>query len=410
MTGAGLHSETDQGKASDVSIGLNLPAAKGETPTASRKYKSLRLFAWGSGITLAILLLPQFVERMQYAATRGRERAEADVARSELRQVSLDDLSRVFRLVAKSVGPSVVHIEVKQPAASARTDLSELNPHLDYEFPGIGSGVILDESGHIVTNLHVVEGAETILVRLSDGRVQTATVIGTDRATDLAVIRIESGRLVPAPWGESNRLKAGDFVWAVGSPFGLDHSITFGIVSGKGRRGMIGHRYHSFLQTDAEVNPGNSGGPLVNAQGEVVGINTAIVGTSFRGISFAIPSEIARAICDQLIRSGSAAPLGWFGVIMSDLTPELRENLYQDVEEGVHISRVVASTPADRAGIQADDLIVSWGGRPIASMADLAVAVAATPAGTSAEVTFLRDARLLHSIVTVGEKPAYPRL
>ena len=183
-----------------------------------------------------------------------------------------------------------------------------------WETGGQGSGVIIDPAGYILTNYHVVRGANEIRISLSDGRKVDANLVGRDAATDLAVLKVAADGLLAAEWGDSNDLEVGALVWAVGSPFGLQRSITFGILSAKNRAGVAGTVYQDFLQTDAAVNPGNSGGPLVDARGRVVGINTAIVGEAYQGISFAIPSSVARGVYERLKTTGRVERAGWVSV------------------------------------------------------------------------------------------------
>jgi serine protease Do len=377
------------------------PAARNRRESS----KSVVVIPWWAIVwTFALLLaLPWFLEQIQYALVRGRERAEADTAREQLREVRMDDVSRVFRLVAQSTSPSVVHIRSRrktQPIVQASEDAADRSE--DYLPQGEGSGVVMDPSGLILTNYHVIEDSDTIDVRLGDGREVKAHLVGEDEHTDLAVLRVSAGKLMPAIWGQSTELKVGDFVWAIGSPFGLDRSITFGIVSAKGRRGMLERGFQNFLQTDAAVNPGNSGGPLVDSQGRVVGINTAIVGTSFQGVSFAIPSEVARRVYEQIV-SGEAVQFGFLGVEPIDLTGILREKLkLKDEDLGAYIQRVVPRNPAADAGLRVDDVIVEWNGRPITGENDLRLAVVATHVGEGAVVRYIREGRVQEAVVNVG--------
>ncbi|NLY99280.1 MAG: trypsin-like serine protease, partial [Pirellulaceae bacterium] len=248
---------------------------------------------------LALLVLPKLAEQIQYSVSRGDQRAKAEVARQVLAQ--FPESATRLAYVAKSIAPSVVGIETAQLSAPLPTDERELLfgvPSLRTE--GMGSGVIVDAEGYVVTNNHVIDQAAQITVKMSDGsKIRDIKVVGRDPLTDLALLKMEGGPFLPAPWGDSGTLEVGDPVLAVGNPFGLDRTVTAGIVSATGRRAQISPLAHQdFLQTDAAINPGNSGGPLVNMQGEVVGINTAIYGRQNLGISFAIPSQIAKKVCD----------------------------------------------------------------------------------------------------------------
>jgi S1-C subfamily serine protease len=225
---------------------------------------------------------------------------------------------------------------------------------------------------------------------LSDGRRGSATVVGVDPVTDIAVLQTQMSDLVAADWGDSNNLQVGDLVWALGSPFGLQKSITFGILSAKERRGITGSRViQEFLQTDAAVNPGNSGGPLVNHEGKVVGINTAIIGPSYQGISFAVPSELAKMSYEAVLKHGYV-PRGFLGVRPEQVPDELAEELGLDRDSGVLVDQVDPNTPAADAGIRRYDVILSWGGQEFSDPTLLSRAIAATEVGAEVPVKILR--------------------
>ncbi len=353
-----------------------------------------------------VLVLPLLVERVQYAITRGQQQAKADVAKIQLAKFS--DTADTFRFVAQSVEPSVVHIDTEQLTAQQRVQTED---EFTFLLPrrrskGQGSGVIISDEGYIVTNFHVIAGASKVTVNLSDGRsIESAKIVGYDPLTDLAVIKIDADNLTSAPWGDSESLDVGDWVLAVGSPFGLDHSVTAGIISAKGRRGVVGDNpYQNFLQTDAAVNPGNSGGPLVNLSGEVVGINTAIVGSSYQGISFAIPSEIARDVVDRLQKEGRVSR-GWLGVALQTLSEELAERLGYDSTDGALIAGVIQESPAEKAGLRKDDILVEWNGTSIDDPSMLTLLVAQTDPGTEAELVVVRRGKRIKLRVTTGERP-----
>jgi S1-C subfamily serine protease len=268
--------------------------------------------------------------------------------------------------------------------------------------------VIVDDEGYIVTNHHVVEGAQTIRVVLSDGREAVAEVIGSDIVSDVAVIKIDLDGLHAAEWGDSDELDIGDLVWAMGSPFGLKQSTTFGIVSAKDRTGVSAHAYQDFLQTDAAVNPGNSGGPLIGTNGKIVGINTAIVGRWFRGVSFAIPSNTARKIYDSLRENGEVAR-GWLGVSLGDIDAEVAERMNLP-ELGAIIGHVFEDSPADAAGLQPGDAVIMWNGDDVADPTELTHLVVDTPIGSEVEVKFVRGGRERSTTVRVGKRPPRPQL
>jgi serine protease Do len=267
----------------------------------------------------------------------------------------------------------------------------EEGPSKEFKQRSLGSGFIIDKNGFIVTNNHVVEGADEIKVRLADEREYDATVVGRDPKTDLALIKIEGAKdLVPLPVGDSEAQEVGTWVVAIGSPFGLEQTVTAGIVSAKGR--IIGSGpYDDFIQTDASINPGNSGGPLINMTGEVIGINTAIV-ASGQGIGFAIPINMAKDIIAQLKSKGEVTR-GWMGVGIQDLTPELAEYYKVKGETGVLVTQIFEGDPADKAGIKANDIITAVNGEPVTSSRELSRRIAALGVGQKAKITIMRDGR-----------------
>ncbi len=372
-------------------------------------------FTWLLGLMVGVVLLrwflPSLAEEIQYGLTRGEQRAKYEVAGEHLRNTSLSDLSLAYQMVSQRVAPSVVHIstvrvEDNRPAEEEfRKLFGQLSP---YETRGQGSGVIIDAGGYILTNYHVIHGARDISVQLADGRRFDAERVGSDVPTDLAVLKIDADGLIAAQWGDSHALEVGSLVWAVGSPFGLDRSITSGILSAKDRRTIAHSAYQDFLQTDAAVNPGNSGGPLVNVNGEVVGINTAIIGDSFQGISFALASNIAHEMYAK-IREHGYVPRGWLGVVLEELTPERAEALGLPSATGVYIPRVLTDgkqpSPAARAGMKAGDVILTWDGHPIDAPLTLSRQVAQSGVGTTVDAVILRDGQQQTLQVVVAERP-----
>jgi serine protease Do len=272
----------------------------------------------------------------------------------------------------------------------------------EFKSRSLGSGFIFDRDGYIITNNHVVEGADKIKVKLIDGREFKATIKGRDPMTDLALIKIESANhdLPVLTLGDSNAMQVGDWVLAVGNPFGLSHTVTQGIISAKGR--VIGAGpYDDFLQTDASINPGNSGGPLVNLNGEVVGINSAIVATG-QGIGFAIPSTMAKTIIPQLKEKGSVVR-GMLGVQIQMVTPELAKSFGLKEPMGALVAEVNPGSPAAKAGIQRGDVIVEFNGVPIKEMHELPRLVAGTPPGKTATAKVLRNGKEKDFTVTIAE-------
>lgn len=262
-------------------------------------------------------------------------------------------------------------------------------PQQDFKQRSQGTGFIVDREGFIVTNNHVVENADKIKVKLADGQEFDADPVGRDPNTDLALIRIKGAKnLAPLELGDSDALKVGSWVVAIGSPFGLEQTVTAGIVSAKGR--VIGSGpYDDFIQTDASINPGNSGGPLFNMNGEVVGINTAII-ASGQGIGFAIPVNLAKGIVAQLKSSGEVTR-GWLGVGIQDLTPELAEYYKINKDKGVLVTEVYPGDPADKGGIKVKDVIVSVDGKPVHTGRELSRTIAELPVGKQAAITLIRD-------------------
>lgn len=354
---------------------------------------------------IALLVSPYLAESISHAIARGQQRAEAEVAREEL--AKLPEGSGRYRWVAKAIEPSVVAIETTQVVREAGDEWSHLfGGSRARQARGEGSGVIVDQEGYILTNFHVVDQASRVDVKLSDGRViHKARVVGADPLTDIAVVKISDGRLTAAPWGDSDALEPGDPVLAIGSPFGLAETVTAGIISAKGRRELpVSTHYQDFLQTDAAVNPGNSGGPLVNMKGEVVGINTAIIGEAYQGISFAIPSKLAQGVYEQL-KAGGKVARGWLGVELQPLTEALSRQLELKDVRGVLVASVVRGGPADEAGIEPGDVITTWNGQQVKEPSDLSLAVARTAIGFKAPVVLLRNGEERKAMVTVGERP-----
>jgi serine protease Do len=347
---------------------------------------------WIFAFLTIVLVAPSVIERVEYARTAAHERARYDVARENLKDFKLDQISAAYRMLAQSVGPSVVNVRTRRGPAE-----------------GQGSGVIIDaKEGYIITNNHVIGGLKSAEIQLSDGRRGPASVVGVDPLTDIAVLKTEMRDLIAAEWGDSNELEVGDLVWALGSPFGLQKSITSGILSAKERRGITGRVIQEFLQTDAAVNPGNSGGPLVDYQGKVVGINTAIIGPTYQGISFAIPSELAKASYEQLREHGYVLR-GFLGIRPENVPDQLALNLDLKQNEGVLVTDVDPNTPAAAAGLEAGDVILTWNGEKFSDPVLLSRAIAATPIGAEIPVKLVRDSsrgiRTMDIDVTVAARP-----
>jgi serine protease Do len=329
-----------------------------------------------------------------------------------------------FSALADSVSPAVVHIRVEKNVKGADQAFGmfgenpfgggEQSPDFfghrfgpqrrpDLKQQGLGSGFIIDRDGYIVTNNHVVDGADTIKVILKDETEYPAKVIGRDPVTDIALIKIEAkGNLPTVVLGSSDDLKVGEWVTAIGSPFGLQYTVTAGIVSAKGRAIGSGP-YDDFIQTDASINPGNSGGPLINMKGEVVGINTMIIAGG-QGIGFAIPIDLAKNIVTQLKTSGEVTR-GWLGVTIQDLKGDLAEYYGLKGKSGVLVASVVPGDPADQAGIKPKDVITDVNGQAVNTSHDLTSLAANLGVGEKAEVTILRNGKSQTLEVQVGKRP-----
>ncbi|MGH7420376.1 MAG: DegQ family serine endoprotease, partial [Candidatus Rokuibacteriota bacterium] len=333
-------------------------------------------------------------------------------------------LEDAFVSVADHATPSVVNVSVKvrreaAPEGGAPPEMEErfrefFGPELFERFFGrraprnegraAGSGVVVDPRGYILTNNHVVENAAEIEVRLSDDRKFKATLVGRDGRTDLAVLKIDpAGPLPVADLGDSDTLRVGQWAIAIGNPFGLDRTVTAGIVSATGRTHVGVATYEAFIQTDASINPGNSGGPLLNLDGRVVGINTAIV-SSGQGIGFAIPINMARDIMTQLIKRGKVVR-GWLGVVIQDLDPELAAGFGVEEDAGVLVANVIKDSPGAAAGLKPGDVIVDFGGTAITDVPDLQKRVAAVEPGRAVPLTVVREKKTVTLSVKVGEQP-----
>ena len=332
-----------------------------------------------------------------------------------------------FTQLVESQGPAVVNISTAQtmrahPKVPQMPDLQEDDPFFEFfrrfmpQNPGqaprefstrsLGSGFIVSTDGYILTNAHVVDGADEITVRLIDKREFKAKVIGADKRTDVALIKIEASGLPVVKLGDPNKLKVGEWVLAIGSPFGFDNTVTAGIVSGKARS-LPQENLVPFIQTDAAVNPGNSGGPLFNLRGEVVGINSQIYSRTggYMGLSFAIPIDLAMDVQNQL-RSTGRVSRGRIGVVIQEVTRELADSFGMDKPQGALVNAVESGGPADKAGVEVSDIIIKFDGKSVASSNELPRIVGATRPGSTVGMQVWRKGRAKDLTVTVGEIPA----
>ncbi len=318
------------------------------------------------------------------------------------------EMGHTFAQVAAQISPSVVRISVTKTANEKQDPLERFFFGDEGGAPrrqrGVGSGVVIDASGHILTNNHVVEHADTVKVTFVDGRNVKGRVIGADPKSDLAVIQVTGVEVTPAKLGDSDKASVGDFVIAVGNPFGLDHTVTVGVLSAKNRSGFESGQLEDFLQTDASINPGNSGGPLVNLDGEVIGINSMIAGIG-TGIGFAVPSSIARPVVAQLIANGKVRR-PYLGIGMQDLSAELRASFGKGApEKGALIDQVTPGAPADRAGLKPGDIVVSIDGTPVDGSRALQTQVLGKKIGDRVKLAVWRDGKQLTIETTTGEMP-----
>lgn len=331
------------------------------------------------------------------------------------------DLTTAIVKVAKQNIPAVVHIEITEshevtnPFLPFQGDpffrrffgVPKMPPRFKQEVKGLGTGMIIDSQGHILTNHHVAGGASKIEVLLSSGERYSAKLVGSDPKTDLAVLKISAkGNLPHVKFGDSDKAEVGEWVVAIGHPRGLDQTVTQGIISAKHRRGITEpSSYEDFLQTDAAINPGNSGGPLLNLEGEVIGVNAAIASESggFEGIGFTIPSNIALHVAQQIIAHGKVQR-GWLGLTLQDLTPELVKKLDLEGSKGALVVAVVRGGPAEKAGIRKDDVVTLYRNKEISDSNELRDEVANTPLGDDVKITVLRRGKKETLTVKVGSQ------
>jgi len=342
---------------------------------------------------------------------------------SKISQQSIDILTQIGQAtaeIAETVKPAIVNILATRTIKIQ----GNTNPFLDDPFfrrffgdrlrvpkerktASLGSGVIVDSNGYILTTNHLIQGAEEINVTLSDKREFKGKIIGNDVMTDIGIIKIDADNLPTIKWGDSDKLRVGETVLAIGSPYGLSQTVTTGIVSAVGRANVGIADYEDFIQTDAAINPGNSGGALVNVRGELVGINTAIFTTSggYQGIGFSIPTSMAKAVMDSLISKGKVIR-GWLGVTIQPLTPELAKQFNLKEEKGALVGDVSEGSPAEKAGLQSGDVIIEYEGKKIEEPYQLRNMVANTPTGQEVELKIIRENKTETKKVTVSELPA----
>ena len=354
---------------------------------------------------IVLAALPMLMGEIEYARTK----KEVQAIKESLPELNLKSLSKAFTLVYKKVKPTVVHINTHRELKAKRGMFGGLwdSRTQSFEQQGEASGFIVDPAGYLLTNFHVVEDATEVTVTLEDKRTFTADVLGVDPGLDLAVIKIDASGLTAITWGDSDKLDVGEMVWAIGNPFDLDQTVTSGIVSAKGRRDLVEKNpLQEFLQTDVPINPGSSGGPLVDVDGDVVGINSAIVGRTYQGVSFAIPGNAARAAYDK-IRAKDRVVRGYLGVGLATVTPAMAAQLQlpADRASGAVVVAVTGGSPAEKAGIEPGDVIVEFNGQPVNEDRELQLLIARSPVGSKVPVKLVRDGKTITLDVEVVERP-----
>jgi serine protease Do len=348
----------------------------------------------------------------------GRQRVYMPAAPPRVSRQMLET-GTAFSDIVRSVSPAVVNISTTKTVRRDENHFLNdpffdfLNPFREFKTPrkwkeqSLGSGVIVSDNGYILTNNHVVEHADEVMVTLSDNRSYKAKIIGADPKTDVAVIKIDARGLPAIRWGDSDKLQVGEFALAIGSPYGLNNTVTMGIISAVGRANVGIADYEDFIQTDAAINPGNSGGPLVNIKGEMIGINTAIFSRSggYQGIGFAVPSNMARIVMNQLEKTGKVTR-GWLGVTIQELTAELSSKFGADNANGALVGDVVKGGPAEKAGIRRGDIIIEYDGKKVKDVGNLRNMVAESAVGTTVPVTIVREGKEYSLRVMIAKLPA----
>ncbi|MGA7499250.1 MAG: trypsin-like peptidase domain-containing protein [Isosphaeraceae bacterium] len=396
----------------DHGFGFDEPPPRPATPPVRRGFLII-LFV----LCIAALIVygvPYVAERTGYSWEAGRARAATEALAKLDKAGVVSQASALFRLAVTAVSPAVVNVQAQHERRRAEgvPGLPLGGNLMGPGFQGgeLGSGVIIDKAkGYVVTNFHVVKEAERIMVRLGPGDDVPARLVGADPKSDLAVLQVRATLKVQAEWGDSDQLDIGDWVLAIGSPLGFDHSVTAGIVSATERNDLKIADYESFIQTDAAINPGNSGGPLINLAGKVVGINTAIISRTggYEGIGLAIPSSLARKVVDGLIKNGKVIR-GYLGVVIDPLDAETARKLRLPVNRGVLISRVQPGSPAAASGLKRGDVIVKLANREVADPAELRILTAGLDVGAQVPLVFYREGAAQTVNVKISELPDAP--
>ncbi|MGA2449113.1 MAG: trypsin-like peptidase domain-containing protein [Polyangiaceae bacterium] len=359
-------------------------------------------------LVMAAVAVVTPVDAETRSPTAGKTPPALTLAQVQASTAEARRLSDAFVAVADRASPSVVQVDVtvRDAKADALWRMFGRNSSDEPVARGMGSGVVFTGDGAIVTNNHVVEEALTINVRLRDGRYLPAKLIGRDPSTDLAVVQIDAPGLVAATFADSDAVRVGEWVVAIGSPFGLGYSVTAGVLSAKGRGGLGMNAIEDYLQTDASINPGNSGGPLCNLQGDVIGINTMIVGRG-QGIGFAVPSAMVERVASQLLKTGHVSR-SWLGVAVQDLSPELAAAMHVPASSGALVNNVAVGGPAQRANLRAGDIIAAVGGRAVHDGHELVREAFSHEVGKAVELEIVRGGQHYATSVTLSERPEPP--
>jgi serine protease Do len=395
-------------------FGFEEPPPRPTTPPVRRGFLLILFVLCAAAVV--VYGVPYVAERTGYAWQAGRARAASEALAKLNKAGIVASASELFRLAATAVSPAVVSVQAEQlrQGRDANPGLLQGGNFMSPRFRSVelGSGVVIDkQKGYIVTNNHVVKNADRIMVRLATGDDVRARLLGSDPKSDLAVLQVNAELKVQGEWGDSDQLENGDWVLAIGSPLGLDHSVTAGIVSATERNDVRINEYQSFIQTDAAINPGNSGGPLVDLAGKVVGINTAIMTKTggYEGIGLAIPSALARRVVDSLIKEGKVTR-GYLGVQIYGVNTALARSLSLPNNRGAIIDEVYPGSPADRAGLKSGDVIVKVRDQEVADPAALRNLTANLDVGSQVPVVIYREGKPQTIAITVDELPPAPEI
>ncbi len=396
---------------------MSAPASRPAAPSPRQPGRTLRpnRAEIVAGLSILIALLSLMWSRPSAALpTVEQSRRESPVANVDLppfstrlpaEGITLDDISTASAELASQAARSVVRVESGLKGRSAPSDDLELYfGSLPSET--VGAGFVVDSQGHVLTNYHVIRGAEMVTIRGVDHQTHPAQVVGHDPLTDLALLHVADLNLPALGLGDSRRMSAGHLVWAIGSPFGLDQSVSMGIISSANRPTLLDSPFQDFLQTDAAINPGSSGGPLLDARGKVVGINTATSDSSNSGISFALPSHAAKQVLDQLLERGTV-PRGWIGVQLGVVSPARAAMAGLPHPSGAYVESLNsdATAPARQAGVQVADICTVFQGQPVTGPVGLVRQIAGHAIGTVAKLTVVRNGRTIDLTVMVGLRP-----